>query len=265
MGTKKIENDALEKLPNGYEKLMKHDSNMIDVMISSNDFFSELCRKAFLYDGKVLKVGCPKNDILINENQSEIKASICNEFNINSESFLVIYVPTFRDSYDHKPYDIDFKLLKETISKKYNKKCEVIIKLHPIAVDKYTFDNYDDFINANKYSDTQKLLLAGDVIITDYSSVMFDGLIADKPVIVYAKDIDEYNKERGTYFTLKELPFPISKNNEELIDIITDKDINGIKANYVDFRNKVNLIENGNASDKISKLIINYINGEKDE
>ena len=262
---KKIENDALKKLPSNYIKLMKHDSKMIDVMISNSDFFNKLCEKAFLYNGRIIKIGCPKEDVLINENQSTIRNEICNLLKINYKSLLIVYAPTFRINYENNPYDIDFRLIKKTILGKYNMDCEILVKLHPLSIDKYKIDNNKDIINVNKYSDIQKLLLAADIIITDYSSIMFDGLIANKPVILYAKDIKNYNKERGCYFTFDELPFLFAQNNSELVDIIKNNDLNEMKDNYNEFTKKVGLIKNGNASKKVYDLINSYINGENNE
>lgn len=262
---KKIENDAIEKLPKNYYELMIHDSKMIDLIPSNSNFFNELCKRAFLYDGNILKVGCPKDDVLINQEENKIKYKVCENLNIKPNKFLILYAPTFRNNYDNDPYDIDFKKLKSYITDKYDKECEVIVKLHPLAIDKYQMLNSNDFINANKYSDIQQLLISADIIITDYSSVMFDGLIANKPVIIYAKDIEEYNNERGCYFEFKDLPFQLATNNDELIEIIKNNNIKELKNKYEKFNEKIGLIKNGNACIKICDLIEKNIKGAKDE
>lgn len=262
---KKIENNAVGKLSHYYEAIMKHDSRITDVMVSNSDFFDWLCKNAFLYNGPILKVGCPKDDFLINENKLEIKEKVCRKFKIDTDSVLVLYLPTFRNNYDCNPYDINFSELKKIIQEKYNLKCEIVIKLHPLAIDKYKFENEDEVVNANMYSDIQQLLLAGDIIITDYSSVMFDGLIANKTVILYAKDMNNYGKERGYYFEFEELPFHIAKNNTELMRIVKENDLNDMKKNYISFKKKVGLIEKGTASTEVSKYIIDIINGVDNE
>ena len=244
---------------------MRHDSRMIDYMISNSSFYDELCKRAFSYDGKILKIGCPKNDTLINDNQVTKKERVCELYNISKEKLIVIYVPTFRNSYDSNPYDIDFKRLKDCIKNKYNKECEILVKLHPVAIDVYRFEDDSNMILANDFNDTQQLLLASDIIITDYSSVMFEGMIADKPVILYANDIDSYVDERGFYFELNELPFPLAKNNDELMDIIENNDLNEMKNKYDSFKERVGLVEEGVASKKVCELISGYIDGEDNE
>ena len=107
--------------------------------------------------------------------------------------------------------------------------------------------------------------MAADFIITDYSSVMFEGMIADKSVIIYANDIEKYNKERGMYFEFDELPFPLARNNKELKDIIKNNDLNEMKKNYDSFKKKVGLVEEGVASKKVCDLISSYIDGVGNE
>lgn len=266
LALKKIENDALQKLPDGYSKLMKHDSNMIDIMISNSTFFDKICREAFLYNGKILKIGTPKNDLLINENQRKIKDKVCKTFSVSSKSVLVLYAPTFRNNYSHNPYDVDFDKVKKIIDIRNNSKnCKIIVKLHPLAIGNYNFDNNSSFIDANYFSDIQQLLLSCDLIITDYSSIMFDGLIANKPVILYAKDSEIYNEERGCYFSFEQLPFPFAKNNEELYNIIKNYNLDEMELKYKKFKDEVGLVEKGKACEKISTFIINYMNGDYDE
>lgn len=262
---KKIENDAIEKLPKNYYNLMVHDSKMIDLIPSNSNFFNNLCKNAFLYDGNILKVGCPKDDVLINQEITKTKRVVCENLNIKQSKLLILYAPTFRNNYDNNPYDIDFQKLKKCLDNKYNKECEIIVKLHPLAIDKYKISSSDNFINANKYSDIQQLIIASDIIITDYSSVMFDGLIANKAVVIYAKDIKEYNNERGCYFKFENLPFQMATNNEELIRIIKNNDLKELKNKYERFNEKIGLIKNGNSCIKICDLIERKVKGVKDE
>ena len=74
-------------------------------------------------------------------------------------------------------------------------------------------------LNVSTYSDMQELLFASDVMITDFTSAMFEFAIMDKPCFLYASDLEEYMKERGL-ITLDEVPFPKTDSNEELEEII---------------------------------------------
>ena len=92
---------------------------------------------------------------------------------------------------------------------------------------------------------------------------MFESLIANKSVIIYANDIENYINERGFYFTFEQLPFLISKNNEELIEIIKKNNLEEMKKEYEDFKKEVGLKENGDASKKVYGIIKEKINGRK--
>ena len=185
-----------------------------------------------------------------------LKETVCKKLNVSSSSILVLYAPTFRNDYKDDPYSIDFNALKQRLFIKYGKKVEVVVKLHPLAIDKYDLNN-KGVINANDFSDIQQLLLGCDVIITDYSSIMFDGMIANKPVILFTNDIEAYNSERGCYFALKhgDLPFPIAENNKELLDIIENYSVEKLMNDYASFEKRVGLVETGDSSMEISKVI----------
>ena len=92
---------------------------------------------------------------------------------------------------------------------------------------------------------------------------MFDGLIANIPVILYVNDYDDYYKERGFYFSFDELPFKICKNNDELIEMDFKKYYNDVKKNYSKFKDKIGFYNHDNSSNEISKFIKEVINNEK--
>ena len=132
-----------------------------------------------------------------------------------------------------------------------------MIKLHPrIANNSQKYITATNIINASDYDDIQELIIACDLLVTDYSSTMFEAMIASKPVILYANDISNYNEERGTYFEFSELPFPLAENNKELTEIIDSLNFKKIESNYLEFKEKIELHENGNASKKVYDKIL---------
>ncbi|WP_338964927.1 CDP-glycerol glycerophosphotransferase family protein [Fusobacterium vincentii] len=75
-------------------------------------------------------------------------------------------------------------------------------------------------IDVTNYPDMQELLCASDVLITDYSSCMGDMALMGKPIFLYTPDLDEYIKDRGFYWDIYSLPFPIAKTEEEFLENI---------------------------------------------
>lgn len=265
LALKKIEYDAEEKMSEYYKKVMKNDNKMIDLMLSNSTFCTNMYKRGFKYNGDILEVGSPRNDILINEN-SEIKNNICQKYRIDKNEKILLYAPTFRKNYDNNPYDIDFNLLKKILSETTGYKWNILIRLHPQISDasKYIKD-ISNYIDVTTYNDIQELIYSCDMLITDYSSTMFEAMIANKPVIIYANDISNYNNERGMYFDFSNLPFPLTKNNDELKQCIQNIKFDSIIEKYNLFKKNIGLNESGNASKIVGDLILNILRGEKNE
>ena len=265
LALKKIEYDAEQKLSDYYKKVMKKDNKNIDYLISNSNFCTEMYKNGFKYDGIIKEYGTPRNDCLINDKE-RLSQKAKKYYNINDNTKILLYAPTFRNNYKDNPYDIDFANLKRELELTTKNKWLIIVKLHPrINNSNLLIKDSENILDATKYADIQELICACNILLTDYSSTMFEAMIAKKPVIIYAKDIENYNEERGCYFTFDELPFPLAKNNNELIEIIKNNNYLKVENNYNKFAKKVGLKENGDASEKVCNLINKCINGENDE
>ena len=111
----------------------------------------------------------------------------------------------------------------------------------------------------------QELIIATDIFITDYSSGIFDFASLRRPGFLYAKDIEDYEKERGLYFDLHDMPFPLAQNNEELEKNIMKFDYDKYKSDLEKFFTKMGLKDNENSVKKISDVIEKYIDTGKIE
>lgn len=112
------------------------------------------------------------------------------------------------------------------------------------------------------YPDMQELLCATDILITDYSSCMWDFSLMYKPCFIYANDLEEYKIERNFHTPIKEWPFPLSINNDELIKNINDFDNNKYIKKVKEHHEKLGSYENGQASKKMCILINSICNKE---
>ncbi len=250
---KKIEGDAASTLPSAYINCAMADSKKIDLLLSGCDFSTNIFKNSFWYDGEILKYGTPRCDILIN-NSEKTKKKVFAHYNIPKESKLVLFAPTFRNNKTADVYGMDFARLKNTLNENTDN-WEIGCRLHPNILSEYS---NDCCISMSKYSDIQELLVASDILITDYSSCMFDMAIAKKPCILYAPDLDDYiSNERGLYFNIEELPFPIAKNMDELLNAITNFDNNKYQSDLQTFMKNIGSYESGKASQKVAEYIIN--------
>jgi CDP-glycerol glycerophosphotransferase len=151
---------------------------------------------------------------------------------------------------------MDFDRLIRAAQEKWGGRWKVMVRLHPnlLGMDK-KMRYSKDVINVSNYPDINELISICDILITDYSSCMFDALNIEKNVILYAIDIEEYRRDRDTYFSMNSLPFPLAKDEDELIEII----LNFNEENYVDqinnFKKEYRIFDDGRASERIVEKI----------
>ena len=257
---KMIENDTVNTLPESYVKMAKYDSSQIDLLLSGCKFSSEIFKRAFWYNGEIFECGTPRCDILFDQNENNIK-TIKNKIGLKSDDKILLYAPTFRKGNNLSAYDIDFKRVLNELNQQENWK--VLIRLHPHLQD-YSAElvkNNDSVIDVTKYDDIQELLLISDLLISDYSSLMFDFAITKKPCVLYTSDLEEYlKKDRNLYFNIYELPFPICQDNNELVETIKSFDIEKYIIALNKFNLKIGSFEDGNASKRVYEKVIKIIN-----
>lgn len=259
LALKKIELDAADKLDTIYVNDAKHDSQIADLFISACKWSTDNFREAFWYDGKILEYGTPRSEILYKQ-QAPIRKKVIDSFGLNGDVKLLLYVPTFRNADSYKSYTIDYKKTVQALKQKFGGEWKVLVRFHPNINEKANLDpDIDYVINATDYEVTNELIAACDILITDYSSCMFDGMQAKKKVFLYASDIDEYNGERGMYFSFEELPFSLAQTNEQLEKNIIDFDEDKYIEEVHFFMNRINFFNNENSSRRVTEYIMKNI------
>ncbi|WP_433959448.1 CDP-glycerol glycerophosphotransferase family protein [Cytobacillus horneckiae] len=252
---KQVERDVVSKLDSYYINYAKRDSKMADIFISNSTFCSDMYKSAFWYEKKILECGTPRCDNLVNES-NKVKIKVRSYFNIDNDVQLLIYAPTFRADLNTKAYDIDFVRLIEVLEERFGGEWNILVRLHPNVSFKHNFMEYSSkIINATNYDDMYELLAVCNILITDYSSTMFEFSFSYKPVLLYANDIDEYVKDRDFYFDIHSLPYPLATNNEQLFDLIVKLDNSVYLNNLKEFLAGLEVFEEGNATAKVVELI----------
>ena len=254
---KRIERDAEDKLGYSYLQRAKHDSKVCDLMISGSAMHTELIHRAFWYDGEVLECGIPRNDLFFHEESVNVsRRRIAKHYGISEDDKIVLYAPTFRNSGTIEPYRIDWSRVMPELCKMLGAECvSVIVRMHPNLigkVDTSSLVSYEGVYDGTMYHDMQEMLAASDLLITDYSSSMFDFSMQGKPCLLYATDVAQY--DRGYYFNFRELPYPLAENEEELLSVIERFDKALYEKNLNDFLiNRVGVKECGNASERLAQ------------
>ena len=224
---------------NTFEFEMDAHQNYTHVICSSKEVVPYYAEAFHVPEDFVFPLGVPRADKLLDE---EYRSFVHNKFlrkypQINGRK-VVTYAPTFRGGpQDRKQFKMMLNMRK--FVNRFSDEYILAIKMHP-SVSKsqgVPFDLKDDILNLSSM-DMNDLLISTDILITDYSSVIFDYSLLNRPILFYAYDLEEYIAERDFYYSYKEfVPGPILETNEELfnkIENISTVDLNQIEI----FKNK---------------------------
>ena len=206
---------------------------------SKCDFFcvqSEFEENLFKSSAKIVKaVGFPKNDILANYS-SEYQLELRKKLGIPDGKKVILYAPTFREGYlKDRDVEVDFKKWEAVLGDQYM----VWFRAHPVFACKVKVDKDSSFVvDMSAYTNNNDLMIAADILISDYSGILTEFGIQEKPMFCYAYDYDDYVATRGLYFDVREdLPGGYMKE-DELLDYIKNGDRQEIMKKVETFRNK---------------------------
>ncbi len=260
-GFKKVEQDVEDKLEPAYVAAAKKDSEQIDVFVSGSGYMSKLYREKFWYHGAVLNTGTPRNDIFY-QNHAELHEKVCKALGLPEDRKLALYAPTFRGDKSIDAYQLDAEMVRRKAAENFKGEWTVLIRLHFLVADRskdlFAYDG-DHIVDATAYPDMAELLCAANLLISDYSSSMFDYALTGKPIVQFATDIEEYVKDRDFYFNLEQLPFPLARSNEELEEILTDLQPLQNSSEWAEFARENEFCEDGQASVRCAALILQQI------
>ena len=228
-------------------------------MISNSAFETEVFRSTYWNDPKVrvVEFGHPRNDILFcdKKKKAELKRKVCRHFGVDEDTDLILYAPTFRNSGSTEYYDIDIPRVLAAAKERFGGSWKMLCRYHIKVADKMQRTASEDILDGNSYEDIQELMTVCKIGITDYSSWICDQVLGSSYGFIYAPDLDEYDSERGFYYPLQETPFPIARDNDELINNILGFDSAHYERRRQVFLKTRGCHEDGKASKRTVKLI----------
>ena len=251
-------------------KLVRNESgDDMDYIIVGSKFDEESCRRGFAFKGEVYYAGSPRSDILFHSRG--IREKICEQYHIDKDCQILTYAPTFRygpeftSKWEVRSIGLDYEWVKQTLEKNFGGKWCILLRLHPAVMEKsYGVKKPEYVINVSKHPDSQELIAASDILITDYSSIMFEPAFVKKPVFLFATDKKEYiNGERELLIDYDTLPFPIAESNEELVQNIQNFNRQEYEENVTKFLDKYDVHEDGHASERAAAFISTLIDNNK--
>lgn len=217
-----------------------YDMSYVDFFCYSGPFEYDLYQRAFnVKAGSMLLSGLPRNDELYHVDEKKT-AEMRARLNIPDGKKVLFYAPTWRESKDGgKTYGltppVDFVKWEKELGEEY----VLLFRAHHFTTQHMKID-FNDFVrDASDYPDINVLLIASDILISDYSATIFDYCVLERPIISFTYDYEDYKKSRGLYIDLPtELPCGIVKTEDEVISQIKTMDFAYVCERVKTFKEK---------------------------
>ncbi|MQA93828.1 MAG: glycosyltransferase [Streptosporangiales bacterium] len=208
----------------GYLDKLAQETRNWSFLVSPSRFSTPILRRAFRYEGEILESGYPRNDRLFAPEREAAARRVRERLGVPPGRRVVLYAPTWRDDRFYGPgrYRLDLHLDVPAARRALGEDHVLLVRGHPNTVDGLPADDSGFLRDVTGYPDVGELLLAADVLVTDYSSLMFDFAATGKPMIFFAYDLAHYRDElRGFYLDFPaEAPGPVVTTSTELIDAL---------------------------------------------
>lgn len=233
-----------------------------DHLLSPNAASTERLRGAFGFRGQVHETGYPRNDVLSSPRRAALREEVRRRLGIPAGTTAVLYAPTWRDDLVLDRIgdsDTELRIDLADFAARLGDDHVLLVRLHSIVADRFALPDGVPVVDVSDEPDPAGLYLAADVLVTDYSSAVFDFAVTGKPVLFFTYDLAHFRDElRGFYVDLEEMaPGPLLSTSPELVDALADLD--GVRerhaARYAEFRQTFCHLEDGHATERVLDLL----------
>jgi CDP-glycerol glycerophosphotransferase len=244
---------------NAMNRFTKWDQQVLNwqYVISPNRFSTPILQRAYAIQGEMLETGYPRDDVLARPDRDLLSAEVRRRLGIPEGKRTVLYAPTYRDHVVDRRgrYRLDLHLDLDRLKRDVGEDTVILFRKHHYVADSVPADP-DGFVrDVSDYPDGTELLLAADVLVTDYSSMMFDFANTGRPMLFFTYDLDRYKDEiRGFYVDfVGTVPGPLLQTTEQVAAALADTA--AVQAEYADryaaFRAKFCELDDGAASARV--------------
>ena len=206
---------------------------------------------------RFVTIGIPRDDVFADaERSARVREQVRARYRLPDDRLVVLYAPTFRGrrrSEASAPTDLDLRLLKKRCADRY----VVLLRLHPFVAESLPSDpELDGFVfDASAHPDFNELLIASDLLVTDYSSAVFEYSLLGRPMVFFAPDYEAYQQERGFYHDYRTwVPGPVFTRTEEVADHLIAGAFDAEKV--AEFRRRAFTVSDGHASERVVDQLI---------
>jgi CDP-glycerol glycerophosphotransferase len=229
-----------------------------DLLLSPNAFSTPIFRRAFAFDGEIAATGYPRNDILRHPGREARAAEIRQRLGIPAAKRVVLYAPTWRDDALQQGgrYRFDLQLDLAAAARELGDGHVILLRTHFNVRDPLRESSVAaGLLDVTRYPDIADLYLISDILVTDYSSAMFDFAVTGRPMLFFTYDLERYRDQlRGFYFDFEaDAPGPLLRGASDVIDAVRDIDqvAKSYRGAYDAFTSRYCSLDDGQAAARV--------------
>ncbi|PSK92948.1 CDP-glycerol:poly(glycerophosphate) glycerophosphotransferase [Murinocardiopsis flavida] len=219
-----------------YHERLAREVAQWDYLVSPSPWATPILRRAFRFEGEILETGYPRNDLFHAPERDALTERVRERLGLPAGKKVVLYAPTWRDDkfYSRGKYKLDLHLDLQAMQRRLGDDHVLLVRRHPNIVDRVPNTGGGFVHDVSTYPEIQELFLVADVLITDYSSLMFDFANTGRPMLFFTYDLADYRDNlRGFYFDFGETaPGPLLETSDQVIDAL--RDIDAVHAAHAD-------------------------------
>ncbi|MCX5307819.1 bifunctional glycosyltransferase family 2 protein/CDP-glycerol:glycerophosphate glycerophosphotransferase [Streptomyces sp. NBC_00160] len=241
---------------------LAHDSAQWTLLASPSSYATPLLKRALGYDGEVIEAGSPRTDALLRPDAQRI-AEVRRRLGLPEGKKVVLYMPTWRENCEgwSGGYKLDLRIDLDQARRELGEDHVLLVRGHHHVTEQVRDGVRDGFVvDVSRWPDAADLLLVADVLISDYSSAMFDFAHTDRPILLFTYDLEHYRSTlRGFNFDLEaKAPGPLLADSASLIEAVRNADAVG--AEYAEaraaFRAEFCDLDDGSATERVVERML---------
>ncbi|GGL72328.1 glycosyl transferase [Streptomyces fumigatiscleroticus] len=224
-----------------------------DYVLSGNRHTTLVWERVYPGAYTVLEYGLPRNDVLQRASAQDV-ARLRASLGIPEGTLALLYAPTYRDYRRTQRTGLDL----ERVLRRLGPRFMVLARAHPRHGGPLAPAS-DGVVDVSDHPSVESLFLASDALVTDYSSLMCDYAVLDRPIVLYADDQQAYEAARGTYVDLDSFPpGAVARSEEELIDLFVSGRWRGPRPARLRsaFRERFCPYDDGRAAERVVRRIV---------
>ncbi len=229
-----------------------------DLVTTSSEEVCDVYARAFgISEDRVKALGVPRTDLLMDKNhRNDVTERFFNKYPKLKDKKILLYAPTFRNSKGQNKNIFNPVMDFDDLHKALGEDQILIVSLHPVMKNRIPEKEYDNIMQVEEFN-TNDLMFIADVLITDYSSVIFEYSLLKKPMVFYCYDYGEYNRDFYLDYE-KDLPGDLCRTYEELRECIKSKSYRS-DDRLLNFQRRYMSACDGESSKRIAEIIDGWI------